>query len=41
MKRAQVEGPDKVLREVDLTSENEARLLYQQGRDSLNYVRCD
>jgi hypothetical protein len=41
VKRAQVEGPDKVLLEVDLTSENEARLLYQHGRDSLNYVRCD
>lgn len=41
MKRAQVEGPEKVLLEVDLTSENEARLLYQQGRDSLNDVRCD
>jgi len=55
VKKAQVEGPNKLLLDVDHTAEGEirperhafalsnagSRLLYQRGRDSLNYVRCD
>jgi len=55
VKSAQVEGPDKLLLDVDHTSEGEtrperhslalsnagSRLLYQRGRDNLNYIRCD
>jgi hypothetical protein len=55
VKKAQAEGPDKLLLDVDHTSEGEmrperhslalnhagSRLLYQRGRDSLNYIRCD